>query len=144
MTAPSPARLTGAAPRRGGSRRGWGVVVCSLSALVVGAVSVALWGSAGSFNCSRTVTMTKLTMQQIDKYLGMYVGISAPVYPSTAEGLAAAARYLPDGALPKDSWGNDFIYRSNGARYELISLGADGEAGGEGADADLYSTELTS
>jgi general secretion pathway protein G len=53
-----------------------------------------------------------------------------------------AARYFPDAAPPKDAWGNEFVYLSNGERYELISLGADGEPGGEDLDADIKSSEL--
>ena len=47
---------------------------------------------------------------------------------------------LPSG-LPKDAWGNPFVYRlpGFGADYDLISLGADNEEGGEGLDADISS-----
>ena len=39
----------------------------------------------------------------------------------------------------KDAWGNDFRYNlpGNGQPYEVISLGADGKEGGEGADRDI-------
>jgi general secretion pathway protein G len=40
-------------------------------------------------------------------------------------------------ALPKDPWGNDYIYDSSGREFTLISYGPDGERGGEGDDADL-------
>ncbi|MBP9891799.1 MAG: type II secretion system protein GspG [Planctomycetes bacterium] len=44
--------------------------------------------------------------------------------------------------VPKDGWGRDFIYsRSKETGYELISLGADGQKGGAGADADITFTE---
>jgi general secretion pathway protein G len=42
--------------------------------------------------------------------------------------------------LPKDGWGNKFVYRrlSGGPRgFELISYGADAREGGEGYDADI-------
>ncbi|MDB6101931.1 MAG: hypothetical protein JWO52_1930 [Gammaproteobacteria bacterium] len=47
---------------------------------------------------------------------------------------------LPDG-LPVDFWGNPFSYRMPGlgADYDLLSLGADGKAGGEDLDADISS-----
>ncbi|MCK6518791.1 type II secretion system protein GspG [Myxococcota bacterium] len=191
LTPPAPS--TRSASQRGGSRRGWGGVVSFLLALVVGGVG--MWASAGSFRCSFPTEGTKLSMQQIDKALGLYVAINRRPYPSTAEGLAAAARYFSDAAPPKDAWGNEFIYLSNGERYELtavlvqleaislagrrlvgpasprherpcvgspsptrrrpsarsnlnldehrcISLGADGEPGGEDLDADIKSSEL--
>lgn len=39
----------------------------------------------------------------------------------------------------KDPWGNDYRYAVPGAGkpYDLISLGADGREGGEGADKDV-------
>src|SRR5262245_48534809 len=40
--------------------------------------------------------------------------------------------------LPKDGWDRDFAYaRNKETGYELTSLGADGKAGGESADADI-------
>ena len=52
--------------------------------------------------------------------------------------------YLETTSLPKDAWGNDFIYQlfpESGKPFVIISYGADGEEGGEGYNADLYSTD---
>ncbi len=52
--------------------------------------------------------------------------------------------YLDTTDLPKDGWGNDFIYElypESGKPFVIKSLGADGQEGGEGYDADLYSTD---
>jgi general secretion pathway protein G len=52
--------------------------------------------------------------------------------------------YLETTTLPKDAWGNDFIYQllpESGKPFVIISYGANGEEGGEGYDADLYSTD---
>jgi general secretion pathway protein G len=74
-------------------------------------------------------------------------------YPTTTQGLAALVErplsppepanwaeggYL--GALPQDPWGHDYIYASpgaGGAGYDLVTLGADGQVGGEGVNADI-------
>jgi len=74
-------------------------------------------------------------------------------YPSTQEGLGAL-RVKPEGAkkwngpylkkeVPKDPWGNAYIYRAPGRSggYEILSLGADGREGGEGENADINSWE---
>ena len=40
----------------------------------------------------------------------------------------------------KDAWGNDYVYAvpgKQGKPYDLMSYGADGKAGGEGADRDI-------
>jgi general secretion pathway protein G len=55
--------------------------------------------------------------------------------PTTEEGLDALA------AVPLDEWGNAFHYRQPGVHnpggFDLWSLGADGQPGGECVDADL-------
>lgn len=81
-------------------------------------------------------------------------------YPTTEQGLQALVEkpstgrearrwreggYLEKGKLPGDPWGNPFIYVSPAADsldYEIISYGADGEAGGEGKNADIQSSRL--
>ncbi len=47
---------------------------------------------------------------------------------------------LPSG-LPVDAWGNPFVYRlpGLGTDYDLVSLGADNQEGGEGLNADISS-----
>jgi len=64
--------------------------------------------------------------------------------PTDVEGWAQDG-YLESTTLPKDSWKNDFIYQLNpesGKPFVIISYGADGKEGGEGYDADLYSTDV--
>jgi general secretion pathway protein G len=49
--------------------------------------------------------------------------------------------YLKKRTVPKDPWGRDFIYRYPGENgpYDLYTLGADGQEGGSGEDADVAS-----
>ena len=78
-------------------------------------------------------------------------------YPSTEQGLQALVKkptsapippnwkgngYLEK--LPNDPWGNAFQYLQPGIHGEVdvMSLGADGTAGGEGSDKDIGSWEL--
>ncbi len=52
--------------------------------------------------------------------------------------------YLETTEIPKDGWGNDFIYErfpESGKPFVIKSYGADGEEGGEDYDADLLSTD---
>jgi len=78
-----------------------------------------------------------------DGALDMYK-IKNSVYPSTEEGLAVLTKsdaYFKDGKMPKDSWGNDFVYINNDGKVELISLGADKKEGGKGNAADIKLSE---
>lgn len=81
--------------------------------------------------------------------------VNNSVYPSTEEGLEALAHnpdeekypnysqsgYFKDNKIPKDSWGNDFIYLNNGGEIEIISLGADRKEGGSKDAADIKMSE---
>ncbi len=75
-------------------------------------------------------------------------------YPTTTQGLEAliskpddptVRNWKPDGylksrSLPTDPWGNPYRYLQPGTRggaYDLYSLGADGQPGGDGVDADI-------
>jgi general secretion pathway protein G len=62
-------------------------------------------------------------------------------YPTSDEGLEAIKSYLKKN-VPKDPWGNAYIYESpgkDGRGYDLISLGGDNAEGGEGTDMDIVS-----
>ncbi|MGA7179383.1 MAG: type II secretion system major pseudopilin GspG [Thiobacillaceae bacterium] len=78
-------------------------------------------------------------------------------YPTTEQGLQAlvtkptidpipnnwkSGGYLEK--LPKDPWGNPYVYLNPGRHgdIDVMSLGADGQAGGEGKDADIGSWML--
>ena len=47
--------------------------------------------------------------------------------------------YLDSGELPKDGWGNAFVYipAPEGGQPQVESLGSDGKPGGTGNAADL-------
>ena len=64
--------------------------------------------------------------------------------PAEVEHLAEPGGYLETTEITKDGWGHDFyyeLYPESGKSFVIISWGADGEEGGEGYDADLYSTD---
>ncbi len=90
---------------------------------------------------------TKIQIRQVEQGLQMYAMRHKGRFPTTSDGLEAAAKYMPKtGEVPKDAWGNDFQYFSPGTHgeneYEIISLGRDGKEGGEDADADIHSWNL--
>lgn len=126
----------------GRRRRGMTLVEIMVVIAIIGTMmSIVGFQVAQSF-AQANVETTKLTMQQIDKSLGLYAAAKKGKFPSSSEGLSAAAKYFPDGEVPKDAWGNEFIYTASGRGYEIISLGADGVEGGEDVDADIKSSEI--
>lgn len=58
------------------------------------------------------------------------------------ERLEDVAEYLDPPRIPKDPWGNDYVYTKEGSReYTVISYGADGRPGGSGIDTDISSRD---
>ena len=102
------------------------------------------------------VVKAKLQMESISTALKKFY-IDNGFYPSTEQGLQALVskpstgrtpkNYSPSGylpKLPKDPWGGKYIYICPGrhGKFDLISYGADGAAGGAGTDADVNSWEI--
>jgi general secretion pathway protein G len=115
--------------------------------LFVGLVGVSLFKHAD--DAKRTAARA-----QIDSFmtaLGAYK-LDTGSFPNTDQGLAVlrvkpenseqwAGPYLPKD-IPMDPWGHAYLYKypgDHGDEPELISLGADGQAGGEGNNADIQS-----
>ncbi len=105
------------------------------------------------------VTKAKTDIQTLQSALILYK-VKNGFYPTTEQGLKALVEkptskpiprnYPPGGFLsqstvPKDPWGNEYIYRSpgeDGRPYEIISRGADQLEGGTGFDADIKSYQV--
>jgi len=97
------------------------------------------------------VTKAKADLRLYASALDMY-RMDNFKYPTTDYGLDALVKkpadpnltnWRADGyvqLIQKDPWGHDYVYVSpgtNGAPFDLYSLGADGAVGGTGLDADI-------
>ena len=97
------------------------------------------------------ITAAKQDVATLAQALKLYK-LDNLAYPTTDQGLQAlvarpAAAPIPVNwktggyleRLPKDPWGRDYRYLNPGRHGEIdiYSLGADGEPGGEGNDADI-------
>jgi general secretion pathway protein G len=59
------------------------------------------------------------------------------------DSLDQVAEYMDPPQIPEDPWGNPYQYTKDGSRkFTIVSLGADGVAGGSEIDADLSSDEF--
>ncbi len=132
-------RALAIASRRG--RRGMSLVeVMVVIAIILTLMSVIGYGVMTVFQNSRVDT-TKLQMGRVAERVQIY-SLRHKGPPSTSEGLAAV---YEGEEVPTDSWGNEFRYVSpgpNGRDFDLISLGADGQEGGTGRNADIKYSEL--
>jgi len=91
---------------------------------------------------------TALKLYRLDngEYPSTEQGLEALVEPPTVGQLPKAWRkggYLEKGKVPKDPWGDDYIYLCPGLHddFDLMSYGADGEPGGEDNNADINNWE---
>jgi general secretion pathway protein G len=100
----------------------------------------------------------RVDISALETALKMYK-LDNGIYPTTDQGLQALVEkpetgnvprkwkdggYLEKSKVPKDPWGNDFVYLSPGAHgdFDIISYGSDGVPGGEGQNKDINSWEL--
>lgn len=130
------------------------LVVLVIIGILAGTIGPRLMGSPDKAR----ITKAKAQIQGLETALKMYK-LDNGSYPSTEQGLQALVEppasgklapkwkeggYLEKGKVPKDPWGNSFIYMSPGTHgdFDLYSPGSDGEAGGEGKDADINNWEL--
>jgi general secretion pathway protein G len=88
----------------------------------------------------------KMRLQNLAGQIGVYQ-TEVGRYPQSLQDLVRQPGGLEKWSGPyvkpddlKDAWGNDYAYTfpgTEGRKFDLISHGADGKAGGEGADRDI-------
>jgi len=112
------------------------LVVITILGLIAAAVAVNVVGQLGEAK----VKQAKTDLHTLENCLDLFK-IDKGRYPTTEEGLqsvAAAGKCKP---RFKDPWGRDYVYLFPGQvhpdGFDLKSYGADGQAGGEGENADI-------
>lgn len=125
------------------------MVVIVILAILAGLVVPKVVGQSDKARVKTTETALATVSNALDMYK-----VDNSRYPTTAQGLEALttppaeAKNYPDGGYikggyPTDGWENELQYVAPGGEgrpYDLFSLGADGQQGGEGQDADIYAT----
>jgi len=141
--------------RPGGGKAGFTLievlVVIAVIAMLAALVAPNVFQHVGTAKDATARSQIELLGAALDSYR-----LDNGRYPTTDQGLEAlqvqpSIQPLPSNwrgpylrkAVPMDPWGSPFIYLSPGEmnprNYDLFSLGADGEPGGEGEDADVVS-----
>lgn len=121
------------------------IVIISMLAAFVAPKMFGVLGKAKS-------DIAKAQMTNIENAISTFY-LNCGRYPADDEGLGALIEAPADlegkwvGPYLKarqllDPWGNEYIYIAEGeinpGSFDLISLGADGQQGGEGENADIY------
>ena len=122
------------------------LVVMVIIGLLAGYVGPRFFSQIGKSE----VNTAKAQIDAFEKGLDQY-RLDVGRYPSTEQGLQALMS-APAGesrwqgpylrkAVPADPWGNAYRYSTSSAGIEILSLGSDNTAGGEGEAADVRNTK---
>ncbi len=122
------------------------LVVLAILTMLAGLVGPKVLNSLGGAK-SKTAGVQ---ISDLDKSLELFK-LDVGRYPSNEEGLGALVTkpqsangwngpYLK-GGLPADPWGNPYRYNNTPTGVEILSLGSDNAAGGEGEAADVRNTK---
>jgi general secretion pathway protein G len=123
------------------------LVVVTIIGLFVALVGPGLWKKV---DVSR-ITAARTQIQNFMTALGTYK-LDTGTFPTTEQGLQALrvkpadmnqwnGPYMPQD-IPKDPWGHDYVYKypgEHGDEPDIVCLGADGQLGGDGLNADIVS-----
>jgi general secretion pathway protein G len=139
--------------RRKRSRRQAGVtliemlVVVTIIALFAALVAPGMFKQAGKAK----LTGARVQINNFKGALGQYK-LDTGTFPTTEQGLQAlrvAPPNVPQWAgpylqmdVPMDPWGRPYLYRypgEHGDEPDIVSLGADGQPGGEAENSDIVS-----
>ena len=124
------------------------MIVLFILGLLAALVAPRLMGRVGKAKQKTAQAQIQMLATALDLY-----HLDVGRYPTDEEGLkslsakpesqsAWSGPYL-DKAVPKDPWGRDYVYKCPGEHgpYDLYSMGADGQPGGEGENADITNWE---
>lgn len=122
------------------------LVVMVIIGLLAGIVAPQYFAQIGKSNSKVARAQIESFGQALDQYR-----LDVGHYPTSEQGLLAL-RAAPQQVarwqgpylkrdVPEDPWGRAYVYRRPGQHgdYDLVSLGADGQPGGDGENADVVS-----
>jgi general secretion pathway protein G len=126
------------------------LIVITILGILASLVAVKLMDRPGEARMLKA----EMDIKTLETALKLYK-LDNSCYPTTDQGLQALVEkpstgkipakwrdggYLEKSVVPKDPWGNDFLYLCPGVHnrdFDIWSYGADGEEGGDGENADV-------
>ena len=132
--------------------RGFTLIEIMVVIVILGILAMAVAPKLIGRTDDAKITRAKIDIGSLETALELY-RLDNGKYPTTEQGLQALVEapatdplpkkwrkggYLKKG-IPKDPWGNEYIYLSPGSRgdFDISSYGADGIAGGDEVDGDI-------
>jgi len=115
------------------------MVVITILGLIAAAVTVAVIPKIEEARHDRAL----LDIKSIEGALKLYYAKKGN-YPDTSSGMKALVDTQNLDQMPKDPWGNDYVYMLDNGKPLIKSYGRDGKEGGDGADADITNRDQPS
>jgi len=131
--------------------RGFTLIEIMVVVVIIGLLAAVIVPQVVSKVDEARVAKAKQDIASMETALTMF-RLDNSKYPGTDQGLAALTtqptdpsirHWRPGGyvkRISKDPWGNEYQYvfpGTHGSEYDLFSLGADGQPGGDGNNADI-------
>jgi general secretion pathway protein G len=156
-------RLAGATSRRGrcrcaDNRRGFTLIEIMVVIIILGILAMYVAPKLMGRPEEAKQVRAKMDIAALETALKLYK-LDSGMYPSSEQGLQALVQrpesgvvpkkwrqggYLEKGKVPKDPWGNDYVYLSPGLKgdFDILSYGADGVPGGENENKDITNWDV--
>jgi len=150
------AQIAGMDPRRHLSKRrhgerGFTLIEILVVITIIGLIMALVGPRVLNYLTEAKAKAAKIQIESFSGALDLFF-LDAGRYPTTSEGLGALVQspgnitgwngpYLKGNAVPKDPWGNAYVFRSPGQHgtYDIMSYGSDGQEGGTGTASDITS-----
>ncbi|MET0239405.1 MAG: type II secretion system major pseudopilin GspG [Sphingobium sp.] len=141
--------------KQGGFEAGFTLIELLVVIVIIGLLATIVAINVIPAGSQARVEKAKADIATLEQALEQY-RLDNLTYPSSGDGLnallsppgglAQPERYRQGGyikKLPDDPWGKPYLYAAPGKKgaFDIYSLGADGASGGEGDNADIYSSD---